>query len=124
MYATEEKGEFLKGCRHFDAGEYYEAHDVWEALWMEASGQRHAFLQGMIQTAVGLYHAKCANLRGSEKLLATAIGYLKEGKEVAESVDVESLVEGILDFEIALRREMEGTQGEGSFPYFKIPFRK
>ncbi|NDD05448.1 MAG: DUF309 domain-containing protein, partial [Proteobacteria bacterium] len=27
---------FSKACEHFNQGEYFEAHEVWEDLWNEA----------------------------------------------------------------------------------------
>src|SRR5947209_7807661 len=68
---------FNAACQHFDAGEYFEAHEVWEDLWNEAYGPRHAYLQGLIQTAVALHHAGNENWNGTRKLLASAWNYLE-----------------------------------------------
>lgn len=45
---------------HFNAGRYYEAHDVLESLWLE-QGRDHpdyAFHKGLIQLAGGFVHLK------------------------------------------------------------------
>ena len=45
------------GRRVFNAGRFFEAHDVWEAEWLEATGPRRLLLQGLIQIAAALYKA-------------------------------------------------------------------
>jgi predicted metal-dependent hydrolase len=56
---------FAKGIRLFNTQPLFEAHDVWEELWMEAAGEGRLFYQGLIQTAVGLYHRMDRNYRGA-----------------------------------------------------------
>lgn len=43
--------------------DYYECHDIMEELWLEEG--RDKFLQGLLQVAVGLYHFRWNNLKGS-----------------------------------------------------------
>lgn len=112
---------FEEGCRLFDAGEYFEAHEVWEDLWNLADGPRRAYLQGLIQVAAGLVHAKRSNWNGLRKLFSTALNYLEKGRgsEAAGEVDPEALKEAMLDFELALRERLAaGTDGE--LPYFTL----
>ena len=40
----------------FNAGEYYEAHDVLENLWLETRGADHLFYKGLIQIAGAFVH--------------------------------------------------------------------
>lgn len=40
----------------FNAGEYYEAHDVLENLWLETRGAEHLFYKGLIQIAGAFVH--------------------------------------------------------------------
>ena len=37
------------GIRHFNAREFYDAHEVWEDVWRESHGMEKRFLQGLIQ---------------------------------------------------------------------------
>jgi DUF309 family protein family protein len=54
----------------FDAGLYYEVHELLEPYWMRAgSGDREA-LQGLIQIAVGFQHLANGNASGARALLA------------------------------------------------------
>lgn len=43
---------------HFNAGRYYEAHDVLEHLWLRTDGEQHAFFKGLIQLAGAFVHLK------------------------------------------------------------------
>ncbi len=40
------------------AGEYYEAHDVLEHLWLDTTGADHYFYKGLIQLAGGFVHLR------------------------------------------------------------------
>ena len=118
MQASEEE-RFRAAHQHFDEGEYFEAHEVWEDLWNEAYGPRHAFLQCLIQTAVALHHAGNGNFRGAHKLLASALSYLEKGRSDSDPVDVDALKEGIVDFELGLQAQERGESTP--LPYFKLP---
>jgi predicted metal-dependent hydrolase len=54
----------------FDAGLYFEVHEVLEPHWQQASGQMREALQGLIQIAVGYQHLANGNVRGARSLLA------------------------------------------------------
>jgi hypothetical protein len=56
---------YLGGVRFFNDGDFFEAHEVWEGLWLETSGPERRFYQGLIQAAVALYHFGNGNLRGA-----------------------------------------------------------
>lgn len=113
--------EFKKACRFFDERDYFEAHETWEELWNLASGARHAYLQGLIQTAVALHHAGNGNWAGTRKLLASSLGYLEKGSSEASEVDVAKLRDLILDFEIALQKKLAGENIE--LPFFTLPLK-
>ncbi len=108
---------FEKACQHFDGGEYFEAHEEWEELWNLADGERHNFLQGLIQIAAALHHAQKGNFKGTEKLFASGLNYLEKGQRCAEQVDFPALKDRILDFHNAVKA------GEKELPYFKLPMR-
>lgn len=44
-----------EGCRRFDAGRYFEAHEVWEDAWRLERGNVRQLLQGLIQVAAGFH---------------------------------------------------------------------
>lgn len=47
----------------FNRGEYYEAHDVLEHLWLRSSGPERDFFQGLILLAGGFVHLRKNYLR-------------------------------------------------------------
>lgn len=53
------------GIRDFNAGRFFEAHEIWEDLWHEYRGSDRTFLQGLIQAAAGFYHFVTANPKGA-----------------------------------------------------------
>ena len=119
--ASVSEPEFETARRHFDDREYFEAHESWEALWNEAGGARHAFLQGLIQVAVALHHAGNENFTGARKLFASALNYLEKGRGDSEPVDVDILKDLVLDFELAIQRRLAGEKGP--LPFFQLPVR-
>ncbi len=47
---------FDRALRHFNAREFFEAHEDWETLWHEAEGEERLWLQGLIQWAAAFVH--------------------------------------------------------------------
>jgi uncharacterized protein len=67
---------YLAGVVLFNRGDYFEAHEVWEGLWMDTAGPDKRFYQGLIQAAVGLCHFCNGNVRGAVKLYHSSRDYL------------------------------------------------
>jgi uncharacterized protein len=55
---------YLEGIRLFNAGEFWHAHEQWEACWLVAREPENTFYQGIIQAAAALVHWQRGNLRG------------------------------------------------------------
>ena len=53
----------------FDAGLFFEVHELLEPHWLQASGEERQALQGLIQIAVGYQHLANGNIRGARSLL-------------------------------------------------------
>ncbi|OAI45327.1 hypothetical protein AYO44_02680 [Planctomycetaceae bacterium SCGC AG-212-F19] len=68
---------YLAGIQFFNRHDFFEAHEVWEALWMDRGGPEKRFVQGLIQAAVGLLHFGNGNLRGAVKLYHSSRGYME-----------------------------------------------
>jgi hypothetical protein len=66
---------YLAGIEHFNRGEYFEAHEVWEDLWKDCPAADRRFYQALIQAAVAIYHAQRGNRTGAERLAASAKRY-------------------------------------------------
>jgi predicted metal-dependent hydrolase len=68
---------YLEGIEHFNVCDFYESHEVWEALWADCQGPSRRFYQGLIQAAVALHHFGNGNIRGARKLYYSTRGYLE-----------------------------------------------
>ena len=74
--ATAYDPRYLAGVLLFNRGDYFEAHEAWEALWLDTAGPDKPFYQGLIQAAVGLCHFCNGNVRGAVKLYHSSRDYL------------------------------------------------
>lgn len=113
---------FEKACEHFNQAEYFEAHEVWEELWNEAYGPRHAFLQCLIQVAVALHHARNENWNGAQKLCIRSLDYLEKGRAESDPVDLDALERNVIEFHSVIQQRMRGEEAE--LPFFKLPLKE
>lgn len=67
----------------FDAGLYFEVHELLEPRWREARGEMRETLQGLIQVAVGYQHLANGNLAGARALLGEGADRLR-GRALGE----------------------------------------
>ena len=56
---------WVEGIALFNAGRFFDCHEVWEEVWKRARGADKLFYQGMIQAAVAILHAERGNPRGA-----------------------------------------------------------
>jgi uncharacterized protein len=68
---------YLEGVRWFNAGNFFEAHEVWEAIWTDCHDPSRTFYQGLIQAAVCLHHFGRRNTRGARKLYHSSRRHLE-----------------------------------------------
>jgi predicted metal-dependent hydrolase len=73
MKSSEKEEKFERGLAHFNAREFFEAHEVWEELWLTEGEPEKTFLQGIIQIAAAFHHYRRGNTDGAETLLAAGI---------------------------------------------------
>jgi predicted metal-dependent hydrolase len=64
---------FLEGVHHFNAHEFWEAHESWETIWLVAESDVEQFLQGLIQLAAAYHHVKRGTHRGAVRLFDAAL---------------------------------------------------
>jgi hypothetical protein len=67
---------YLAGILLFNRGDFFEAHEAWEALWMDTAAPDKRFYQALIQAAVGLCHFCNGNVRGAVKLYHSSREYM------------------------------------------------
>lgn len=83
-----------RGVELFNAGRYWEAHEVWEEAWTpDRHGPDRGFWKGLIQVAAGCLHYTRGNRRGAVNKWRSGAGYLRpylpghHGLELAALVD-------------------------------------
>jgi len=87
--SSEYDPRYLAGIRLFNEGAFFEAHEVWESLWLETSGEAKRFYQGLIQAAVCLLHLTNRNYRGAARLFQSAGEYLRSYGSHYLGLDIE-----------------------------------
>jgi hypothetical protein len=68
--------DYVRGVEHFNAHEFFEAHEAWEDVWARTSGRDQLFYKGLIHAAVALHHFGNGNLRGARKVWGSCLRYL------------------------------------------------
>ncbi len=102
---------YLQGIEHFNRGEYFDSHEVWEELWIEETGENRRFYQGLIQAAVALYHLENGNEVGSRKLVASSAAYLERYRPWHHGLDVDQFVRCVrqcFDENVGIRAQAPG----------------
>ena len=69
--------EYIEGIEHFNARRYFEAHEVWEEIWLRSAGEAKLFYQMLIQAAVGLHHYERGNARGGRGMHKRVVDKLR-----------------------------------------------
>lgn len=91
MDETEYHPYYLQGIEYFNACDFFEAHEVWEALWTDYQGHSRKFYQGLIQVAVALHHYGNGNIRGARKLYGSSRNYLEPYRPKHIGLDLDKL---------------------------------
>jgi len=105
MVPAEEPG-LTHGIELFNAGEFYECHEVLEDVWRPSRGEERLFLQAVIHIAVGLYHYKEGNPIGAELQLRKALSKLAGYLPVYRGIDTAQLYR---DGQAALEAVLTGS---------------
>lgn len=90
---------------HFNAAEFFDAHEVWEDVWRASSGPEKRYLQGLIQVAVALHHHSRGNLAGARSLLKRASHNLEECPQDFGGLDLLSFKNSLGDWQRALAED-------------------
>ena len=78
----------------FNAGEFYEAHDVLEELWLGCrGGANDEFYKALIQLAGAFVHLRKERLKPAGKLFILSRGYLSRYPSHHEKLDLAGTIE-------------------------------
>lgn len=85
---------FTKGLSLFDDREYFECHEVIEALWLETPSEDpyRDLYKGVIQAAAAIYQLDRGITSGALGLYRTSTGYLEAYRPSALGLDVDKLI--------------------------------
>jgi predicted metal-dependent hydrolase len=85
---------FEAGIRLFDAGRFFEAHELFEHVWRspEVDPTDRPFWKGVTQVAVGFCHVQRGNAWGALALLGRAVRNLDAFPSPHRGVDTRALV--------------------------------
>ena len=83
---------FDEGVRRFNDGRYWDAHESWEELWLEAPASDREFFRGLIQIAAAYYHLGRANERGAHRLFAAGLRLLTPYPQQYLGADISDLL--------------------------------
>ncbi len=108
------EGAVERATTLFNAGLYFEFHEILEGYWMaQAKGPTRQFLQGLIQIAIGFYQIERQNAVG-------ALAQFQKGLEKTEGLGNRFLGIELADFLVAVRRcrDAVGALGEARIAEF------
>jgi hypothetical protein len=80
---------FLAGIDLFNRGDYFEAHEVWEELWLDCPSAERRFYQALIQAAVAIYHFGRGNNTGAARLARSGKRYMDAYRPSHSGLDVD-----------------------------------
>jgi uncharacterized protein len=67
----------VRGVAHFNAREFWDAHEAWEEIWLAAESDVEQFLQGLIQVAAAYHHLKRGTFSGGVRLFDAGLRRLQ-----------------------------------------------
>jgi uncharacterized protein len=81
-----------RGIELFNRQEFYEAHEAWEAGWIDELADERRLLQGLIQVAAGFYKLQVGSPQGTVKLLDQGLKKLRDFLGCSLGVDLNRLI--------------------------------
>lgn len=117
---VEYDARYLTGIRHFNAAEYFDAHEVWEDLWNDCDAADRRFYQSLIQAAVALYHGNNGNAAGAHRLFHSGKRYMTPYRPTHNGLQVDAFWNAVeLRLGEAVRSE-RATETNANFPLPQI----
>ena len=77
MTSADFASHFREGVERFNTLRFWDAHESWEELWLEAETDLDQFLQGLIQLAAAYHHVRRGTLPGGVRLFDAALRRLE-----------------------------------------------
>ncbi len=81
----------ILGFKHFNAGEYFEAHEELETAWKDEIGEIRDLYKGILLAGVTYLHIKRTNYDGAVKVYGRSQKWITKWPDVCCGVEVERL---------------------------------
>jgi predicted metal-dependent hydrolase len=96
---------FRHGLEEFNTERFFEAHEVWEEVWLASFGAEKRFLQGIIQIAAAFHHYQRGNRPGACSLLEAGLRRLRDLPPDQGGIALDRLCLAAGEWAIALQGE-------------------
>lgn len=87
--------DMAAGLRCYRAGEFFEAHEHWEAVWMRTEQPTKLLVQALIQITVAFHHLSNGNTAGALSLLGRALSKLEKFPGEYAGMDIGNLCRSV-----------------------------
>jgi predicted metal-dependent hydrolase len=123
MASPTSRPEFALGMKRHNEGEYYEAHEAWEELWLaESDDARRLFLQGLIQVTSAFHKVFFQReLGGAGRLLARGLSKLEPIPDDFEGVALGPFRDGAKRCAEAMAKLPPTKEGAALFEATLVP---
>jgi predicted metal-dependent hydrolase len=78
----------ILGLKHFQAGEYFEAHEELEMAWRDEAGEIRDLYKGILLAGVTYLHIGRVNYEGAVKVYGRSQKWLNKWPELCRGVEV------------------------------------
>jgi uncharacterized protein len=106
---------FQRGLEAFNSRHFYDAHEIWEEIWIETLNPERTFLQGLIQVAAAFHHYSRANRLGAHKLLRAGLTKIEPFPHVHRGLELDPLRAAVRIWLAAL--DAGENPGENELPH-------
>jgi hypothetical protein len=96
--------EFQQGVDQFNTEKFFDAHESWEAIWLNAAEPDKTFLQGITQVTAAFHHYAQGNREGAKSLLQKGLRKLEPFPAEYRGVRLEKLREELRKWAAALQK--------------------
>lgn len=111
------RGLLAEGLHCYQTGQFFEAHEHWEEVWLTLSEPEKSFLQALIQITAAFHHLRRGNQSGALSLLGRALRRLDSYPSPYCCLDLALLREQVRIWLSALLEEKEEP---APIPEFRI----
>ncbi len=110
MEPARKRETFQRGLEHFNRRQFFECHEVLEAIWLEEPPEEKPYYQGLIQVAAAFHHFQRGNLRGTYSLLRRGAAKLRRYPPDHYGIDVAGLLSVLKPWleRLAARQSLDG----------------